>query len=184
MSPLPTEPTSVNAGDTVSWTKSLADYPASAGWQLTYTLINATHKITVDATASGADHLVQVTAATSAEWNAGTYAWQSRVSKAAEVYTVDSGNITVNPSFASQTTFDNRSHAVKTLEAIESTIEGRASSAVAEYEIAGRKLKYINPVELLKLRDFYRGIVRQEQAAERISKGLSDPRKIFVRFGS
>ena len=182
MSQLTTEPTAITAGDTVSWTKSLADYPANGGWSLSYTIINATNKYTVNATASGADFLVSVTAATTAGWAAGDYSWQSRVTKGAEAYTVDIGDITIKPSFESKATLDNRSHAQKTLDAIEDTIAGRATSATAEYEIAGRKLKYISFAEMLKLRDFYKATVLQEKAAQNLAKGLPDPRRVMVRF--
>ena len=72
-----TEPAAVNAGDTVRWRRALADYPASAGWALTYTLLNAAGKITITASAQGDDHLVSVPAATSAGWAAGDYAWRA-----------------------------------------------------------------------------------------------------------
>ena len=67
------EPSRVTAGDTITWLRSLADYPASAGWVLSYTLINSAAKISITATASGADHLVTVAAATSAAYTPATY---------------------------------------------------------------------------------------------------------------
>ena len=50
-----TEPLRHPAGDTLAFTKTLADYPADDAWVLSYTLINGTHKITFAATASGAN---------------------------------------------------------------------------------------------------------------------------------
>jgi len=176
------EPSSVNAGDTWRWTRSLADYPASAGWALSYTLINASAKITVNASASGDDHAVTVAAATTAGYAAGTYDWRARVSKAGEVYTVGEGRLTVRNAF-SAATFDARTHARKTLDAIEAVIEGRASSAVAEYTIAGRSLKHIPVADLLALRDKYRAEVLREDAAAAVAAGLPDRRRVFVRFG-
>lgn len=183
MSQNTTEPTAITAGDTVNWTKSLANYPASAGWVLTYTIINASNKYTVTATASGDSHLVSVAAGITSAWASGEYTWQSKVSKGVEVYTVAIGDLTISPSFAAQTTLDSRSVAAKALEAIEATLAGRATSATAEYEIAGRKLKYTSHAELIRLRDFYKRVVVQEEAAARVTKGLSDPRRILVRFG-
>ena len=40
-----TEPAVFTAGDTLKFTRSLADYPASEGWVLSYTLVNADAKI-------------------------------------------------------------------------------------------------------------------------------------------
>jgi hypothetical protein len=176
------EPSSVNAGDTWRWTRSLADYPASAGWALSYTLINASAKITVNASASGDDHAVTVAAATTAGYAAGTYDWRARVSKAGEVYTVGEGRLTVRNAF-SAATFDARTHARKTLDAIEAVIEGRASSSTAEYTIAGRSLKHIPVADLLALRDKYRAEVLREDAAAAVAAGLPDRRRVFVRFG-
>lgn len=183
MADIPTiEPTTANAGDTWRWTRTLADYPASAGWALSYTLINAAAKITINASASGDDHAVTVSAATTAGYAAGSYDWRARVSKAGEVYTVGEGRITVRNAFGGST-FDARSHARKTLEAIEAVIEGRASSATLEYSIAGRTLKHIPMADLLSLRDKYRAEVAREDAAAAVAAGLPDKRRVFVRFG-
>ena len=48
-----TEPTSIIAGDTLAWTKSLADYEASL-WTLTYYLRGPSAQ-TITATTSGGD---------------------------------------------------------------------------------------------------------------------------------
>jgi len=176
------EPSSANAGDTWRWTRTLADYPASAGWALSYTLINAAAKITINATASGDDHAVTVAAATTAGYAAGTYDWRARVTRSGEVYTVGEGRLTVRNAY-SAATFDARSHARKTLDAIEAVIENRASSAVAEYQIAGRQLKNIPVADLLALRDRYRAEVKREDAAAAVAAGLPDSRRVYVRFG-
>lgn len=183
MADIPTiEPTTANAGDTWRWTRTLADYPASAGWALSYTLINAAAKITINASASGDDHAVTVSAATTAGYAAGSYDWRARVSRAGEVYTVGEGRITVRNAFGGST-FDARSHARKTLEAIEAVIEGRASSEVSYYMIGNRQLRYMTPAELLTLRDKYRAEVAREDAAAAVAAGLPDKRRVFVRFG-
>ncbi|MEN9417396.1 MAG: hypothetical protein RI988_1016 [Pseudomonadota bacterium] len=182
MAEIPTiEPTTVNAGDTLSWRRTLDDYPASAGWVLGYVLINGAAKISFSSSASGDDHLVNVPAATSTNWTAGSYDWRARVTKGAEVYTVAEGRITVRPSFAAATQ-DARSHARKTLEAIEAVIEGRASSEVTYYMIGGRQLRYIPVPELMQLRDRYRAEVAREDAAIAVAAGLPDRRRVFVRF--
>lgn len=181
--PIPTkEPATINAGDTATWKKSLADYPASAGWVLIYTLVNTAQRITFTAAASGDDHLVTVLASTTAVWVAGGYEYRAVVTKALEAYTVASGRITISPVFSAAV--DARSQARRALEAVELTLEGRASSATAEYEIAGRKLKYIPIPELLQLRDRLRRDVAGEDAAASIAKGLGNPGRIFVRFGA
>lgn len=177
-----TEPASLNAGDTARWLKSLVDFPASDAWVLTYTLVNAAQRITFTASAQGDDHLVNVPAATTAAWVAGAYDWRASVSKAGEVYTVASGRITIAPAFGA--VVDARSQARRSLDAIEATLEGRASSSTAEYEIAGRRLKHIPVPELLQLRDRLRQDVRAEDAAAAAAAGLQSRGRVYVRFGA
>ena len=123
--------------------------------------------------------MVNVSAATSAAYVAGTYDWRARVTKTTEVYTVGTGRITIKASFASA--LDARSSMRTALEAIEATLSGRTTSATAEYEIAGRRLKYIPLPELLVLRDRYRIDVAREDAAARSAAGLPNPGRIQVR---
>lgn len=178
-----TEPTAITAGDTIAWTRSLADYPASSGWTLSYALRSATGMIDITASASGADHAVSVAASVSKTWTPGTYAWAAFVTKAAERYEVARGEILVRPNLAQAAPLDDRTHARKVLDAIEAVIEGRASKDQEEYTIGDRSLKRTPIVELIRLRGVYRGEVRREQQAQAIAKGLSSGANIFVRFG-
>lgn len=183
MAAIPTsEPSTVNAGDTIRWNKTLADYPASDGWALAYTLLNANSKITINASASGSDHAVTVPAATSATWTAGTYTWRAQVSNAGEVYTVGEGRITVAPSFGAAT-LDTRSSARKALEAVEAYLADPNNLTAASYEIAGRSLDRFPLPDLWKHRDRLRFEVAREDAATRAAAGLPDTRRVFVRFG-
>lgn len=175
------EPVSLLAGDTAKWLKSLADYPASEGWTLSYTLVNATSRIAFSASASADDYLVSVPAATTATWVPGAYDWRAQVSKAGEVFTVATGSTTVKPSFSAAV--DSRSHARKALTNIEAYLENSANLSAASYEIAGRKLQRIGLPDLLTLRDKYRAEVAREDAAADVSRGLPDKRRIMVRFG-
>lgn len=182
MSTLTSEPSSITAGDTISWSKSIADYPADSGWQLHYVLINASGKITIDGSAFGEDHLISVPSSTSSGWAAGDYNWQSYVTKAAERYTISTGTITIQPNLvAASSGIDLRSHARKLLDAIEAWLESR-DPGVAEYEIAGRRMKYISPSELLVMRDRYRQEVLMEENANRIKAGGRPKNKLLVRF--
>lgn len=172
-------PASLRAGDTATWSRLLADYPASAGWVITTTLVRLGAKITITSAADGDAHKSTVSATTTATWSAGQYAYHERVSNGTESYTVGTGNIDILPDFASTTAggLDARSHAQKTLEALEAWIENR-NIGVAEYEIAGRRLKTIPIPDLLKLRDRY----RQEVRAAAGSNGAAKSGRIYLRF--
>ena len=180
-----TEPTEARAGDTWKWTKTLADYPASEGWALTYRFKSATAAFEVAASASGDDYSVTVAATTTDDIAAGFYTWVAQVSLAGEKYTVDSGPFTVNPDFHTGTAsaaYDGRSHARIVLDAIEAVIEGRASRDQEAYEIAGRSLKRTPIADLLKLRQHYKAELAAEEAAQRIANNVGAGRKIQFRL--
>ncbi len=178
-----TEPSAVTAGDSITWTKSLPDYPASAGWVISYALRSSAGSITITGSASGADHLVSVSAATSAPWVAGLYSWQAYVTRGAERHTVATGSMIVRANLAAAgANFDTRSHCKKVLDAIEAVIEGRASAGDQEITIDGTRLVKMTAEQLLALRSRYLVWYRDEQAAERLANGLGSRNRIKVRF--
>lgn len=178
------EPAAVTAGDTVTWSRSLADYPASSGWTLAYALRNAAEQIDITATASGADHLVSVPAATSRAWKPGVYGWGAYVTNGADRFEVARGSIVVRPNLQQATPLDSRSHARKVLDAIEAVIEGRASRDQEEYTIGDRSLKRTPITELLRLRSIYRAEVAREDAAADLVAGRPARNRFYVRLGS
>ncbi len=167
--PIPTaEPTAHRAGDTLAWRRSIVEYPATEGWVLAYALLSASApKITLTADADGADHLISVSAATTATWPAGPRTWSARVTKGAEAYTLGIGTIEILPDIAVAASFDGRSHARKMLDAIEAALLNAATSAqldVIEAEFNARRIKY-DRAGLIKLRNLYRIEVAREPLA-------------------
>lgn len=178
------EPAAVTAGDTVTWKKSLSDYPASAGWVLKYRLINAAGKIDITTSADGDDHLVSVLASTSAGWTAGAYTWQSYVTRASERYTLETGAIDVKPDLASLSTgYDTRTPSRKTLDLLDAAMVAHGSKAwTQEYEISGRRMKFVNASDFMSFRSKVVAEVAREEAAGRIAAGLPIKSKVLVRF--
>lgn len=179
------EPASVTAGDLVTWTRSLQDFPASDGWVLTYALTKTSVRITITGTASGSDHLVSVAKATTANWSAGTYTAQGYVTKSAtsERYQVFNGIIQVTTNLAAQSSgYDGRSHAKKCLDAIEAVLESRASKTIQSWSGLEQSFSLIPTSELMTMRDKYRVEYQSEIAAERVAQGLGNRRNVFVRF--
>jgi hypothetical protein len=179
------EPTRFRAGDTVSWSKSLSDYPASDSWVLHYRFINSTSKIDITAAADGSDHLVSVSAADSAAYRAGDYTWTSWVTKDAERYTIAGGRVTILPDLAAVTSsgFDLRSTARKTLDLVDAAMLAHGASAwTQEYEIAGRRMRFKTVGEFMSFRSRLKAEVRAEENAERIRNGERPRNRINVRF--
>ena len=143
-----TEPAAITAGDSFTWHKTLADYPAGT-WTLKYRFINAAGKIDITATASGTDHLVSVTPTTSAAYTAGDYTWTAYVEKTGYRVTVATGTIEVKPNIAALTTLDARTDAAIIVDQLMAAYKTYTASNgnVAEYEIAGRRMKYRSAAE-------------------------------------
>jgi len=126
-----TEPTSIYAGDSVTWKISNSDYPASSGWTLKYDLVkNGTAVLTLTSTASGADHLISIAASTTAGYTAGEYFWRSYVTNSSsEKYGISEGYITIKANLTTATTgYDFRSTAKKVIDALESELAGDTSA--------------------------------------------------------
>lgn len=177
------------AGDTLTFTTTIADYPASEGWTLTHVLrpLSSGDAIQFAATASGDDYVTTVAATTTNGWEAGEYSLVAHVSKAGERYTLDAvaladgsltnNIITVRANPADGDPYDSRSHARKTLDALEAMIEGRASQAQQRYTIRDREVLMLGPEELIKWRSYYRAEVAREEAA-----GSGRSRNSYLRF--
>lgn len=166
-------PDALRAGDTWSWAAYFDAHPASDGWALGYTLLNSLTRHTATAVADGDGFIATVTAAESATYAPGNYSWVARVVKGAEVHTVATGTVRVLPDLTNAT--DLRSHAQKTLDAIEAVIEKRASRDQQAYSINGRSLTRMTLAELIRLRDMYRREVQRDA-------GDSRGRRLLVRL--
>jgi len=176
------EPEQIQAGATVKWKRSLGDFPASAGWVLSYVFINADGKITITTTADGDDHLVNAAATVTAAWSAGRYDWQATAAKDDDRYLIDSGAATVLADFAQAATKDDRSHARKTLAAINAMLEGKATKDQSNYAIEGRSLSRYSWGELIEAKRFYMGLVAMENRKTRNKNGKGHRGKLGVQF--
>jgi len=167
----------VRSGETFEFTDSHADYPAGDGYTLKYTIANADRKYTVTSTADGDDHDFEVTAT---DWVAGAYRWFAYAEKDSKRYDIAEGALEVrgDPTAVG----DHRTHVRKVLDAIESVLEGKASSDASSLSIGGKTIARYAPAELLEWRDKYRAELQSEAASERVAQGLGSGRKIRVRF--
>lgn len=174
--PIPTnEPLELRAGMTWQWRReNLSYYPASS-WTLTYwfkQLAAAGAKFSVQATADGDAHAVNVLAATTAGYTADDYSWVAVVTGgASEAYEVDRGTVKLLPKYGTDTALDDRSHARKMLDALEAMAESKASLDQLEYSIGTRQLKRLTPEEVVSWTNYYRSRVFAEDANQRARNG-------------
>lgn len=173
-------------GDTLSFTKALPAYPAGV-WTLYYRMLlraGSGAAISFNSTASGTDHLITVSAATTAAWVAGTYTWASWVSDGAVTYSIEQATITLlpNPRTASGS-MDLRTTAQVALDNVRATIQGRATADVLRYTIGGRSLEHYPMAELVALEQRLAQQVSREARQAQLAAGLADPRRYSVRLG-
>lgn len=178
--------TQLVAGETLNYSATVADYPASAGWVVTLYLnprAGGTNR-SVAGTADGDAHLLQAASGITSAWAAGTYGWEIWAELAGERYRIEAGQLEVLPSLVSAAAgTDTRSAAEIALDAVRQTIRGTATAGVLSYAINGRELRRYSMVELIVLETKLAGDVRREQDATRMAAGLRTSRKVYVRMG-
>lgn len=178
-----TEPLSFRSGDSVAWTISDRDHPASAGWVLSYPSISASGKLTFASAAVGDAHAVSLTAAATAAFAAGDYQWARTFTQASTGAreTTATGMLAVLPNLSALASFDGRSHAVRMLAAIEAALESRATADMIDMMAASGLDRSIqrDTAKLIALRSQYAIEVAREQAAagNRPARG-----RIYMRF--
>lgn len=168
-------PLTATAGDRWVWTDSLADYPADL-WTLTYHFRGPSSLAAAVGVASGTDHVLTVTAATTADLAPGVYDWQARAAlilTATTIETVAAGRITVAANLANAAV-DHRSFNVRVAEALKATIENRATTDQASMSIAGRSISRMNWEELLMAYDRFSRLAASERGAS--------PSRTYIRF--
>jgi hypothetical protein len=142
-------------------------YPASQGWTL-QALLRGPASIDITGTPSGDSHILAASAAATAAWAPGAYAYTIRATLAGEVQAVETGVITIQPDTAKLAPGGEvRSHARITLDNIKAVIEKRASQDQQRYSINNRELWRTPIADLLKLRAVYAAKVAQENNAAR-----------------
>lgn len=174
------EPTEVAAGDTITWTRVLPDYPASAGWTLKYAL-RGPAVVNLEASPDGDNFLVEIAPADLTV--SGIYYTQGYAEKDGVRHTVFSGRIQVNPNLVEAAAgYDGRSHAAKVIAAIEAVIEGKATRDQQEMWIDGEKIVRTPFDDLIRIRSRYRHELAAEIAREKRKQGRRGGRAVKITF--
>jgi len=182
------EPYEVVVGDFIQWKRSdLAATYDPADYTLTYVArvtAGGSSEIKVSNSSSVTDtFLMTVSSSDSDDFDAGVYHWQAQIIRNSddERIVVDRGEFTAVVDLDINGT-DPRTHAEIMLTKIESLLEGRADSDVANYSIQGRSLSKMTFAELIDARNFYREEVAALKRKNDIKLGRATPQTIQVRF--
>jgi hypothetical protein len=164
------EPEIARAGDTWKWTKSLADYPPSEAWVLSYSFRGLSVLADADVVVAPgvSDYAVSVAANKTAALLPGTYQWAAFVTKAGERYTADEGVLVVERNLSAAAAGDALSHAEKALPIIEAALAGRLTADVEEYVINGKQVRKIGVLELKRLRKQYRSEIWRQRNGNKL----------------
>ena len=173
------------AGDSLNFLTTLAAYPAPT-WVLKFRLIPRTAAnpaIALTAVAEGVDHRVTSAATVTATWAADTYTWTSWVERAAEVYSVESGQIVIkaNPRTAAAG-YDGRTQAEKALDQAKAALAAWTPTT-RKYRIGDREMEFAGKADIIGIVSYWQNEIARERRAAALSKGLADPRKTYVRLG-
>lgn len=172
-----TEPVTLVAGDSWAWRRSdLTDYDTSL-YTLTYQARrdgDGTDGLSITASASGTDYLIEVAAATTVAYTPGTWRWSAFITRDSDSARVriDSGTWEIKPDPATAAA-DPRSHAKTMLDGIEAILAGKASSEQVDIvsTALGSRSATRNPDLLRSWRAYYLAEYRGEQAAEEYASG-------------
>ena len=184
MSTIPTtEPTEIIAGDFLTWKKSYTDYPATTH-TLSYKLVGSSVVLTITASASGDDHLVEVESAVTALYTAGTYQMTSYVTETSTSRrtTLTSSTIDVVADPGAETATDKRTWAALALAAIKVILQDPAKIAQKKVEIEGKMIEWRSFDELRGMYSFYAAEVAREQAQENLGNGISTGGRYFMKL--
>lgn len=157
-------PNTISAGLTFRKLVTLTAYPADHGWGL-HVYLRGKSTIDLASTVSGNQHVISVPASETANWTPGDYGFVIRAVHdiTGDVHEVESGTLTILPDMATTDVTEFRSHAQRTLDAIEAVIENRATIDQERYRINNRELYRTPMADLLKLRSTYRMEVQRER---------------------
>lgn len=178
-------PPYIDAGATFKVDRSFSDFD-NVNW--TYTIYFAGAEVLNVAATADADgstfHLVLTPANTKA-LNSGAiasaYQFVERLSNSTtgEAYDVGRGRIMVNPDLSSVDAGDALSYEEKTLAIIEAALQGRLTSDMESYSIAGRSISKIPVRDLVSLRGTYKALVWKQR-----NPGKTASTPVYVTFPS
>jgi hypothetical protein len=142
------------AGTTVKFTRSLDDFSPSDGWAYTIYLNGLTQKFNKAATVT--DNIFQIVFLPSdtASLNPGPFRYAERLTNSGtgEVFDITGDELVINvePNVASSAAGTFNTWEERTLMVVEAAIQGRLTSDIQAYQIAGRSVSKI-PIQELRI---------------------------------
>ena len=175
-------------GDNWLWKRELTDYPI-ADYTLTYSfrlLSSTTREIALTSSviteSDTSVYTIEVPSSTTIDYIKGEYAYQEYITNASSERLVLNNGLTTVKSNLDADTGDPRSHNRIVFDALEATLENRASIDQMSMSIAGRSLSRMSPEELNKWYSQYKHLVINEDKVSRRDKGEATGNQVKVKF--
>ena len=175
-------------GDNWLWKRDLTDYPR-ADYTLSYSfrlLSSTATEISLGSSviteSETSLYTIDVPSATTTGYTKGDYTYQEYITNSSsERLALNKGVATVKSNLDADTG-DPRSHNRIVFDALEATLENRASIDQMSMSIAGRSLSRMSPQELRDWFSHYKHLVINEDKVSRRSKGESTGNQVKVKF--
>ena len=181
------EPEVLTIGDRWVWKRTDlgTDYPPSS-YALSYSarLQGAgSTAISITASESDNDYLVEVASATRASYTAGTYSWSNFITRSSDYQRIqiDSGDFEIKTNLATSTA-DPRTHAEKMVDHLESTLESLAQKLTTSYSVSDRSNTLTSMEDVRNQLDYYKGKVKSDNNKARVKSGLRTDSNLLLRF--
>lgn len=173
-----TEPTEIQAGNTLRFDRDFSDFPAST-WALTYVLrsrLPGVASITITGVASDDTFEINESAATTAQWTPGDYTMAGYVTLSPDRYEVFRQQIKITPDVATlELPYDGRTFYERLLQQVRDVIESGVVREVIRYSFNGVSTEVQSLADAFKAESYLVSKVAQEK-----SKGKQ--RKVLTRF--
>ena len=181
-------PNDLYVGDNWLWKRDLTDYPI-ADYTLTYSfrlLSSTTREIALTSSviteSDTSVYTIDVPSSTTIGYTKGGYNYQEYITNASSERLVLNNGLTTVKSNLDADTGDPRSHNRIVFDALEATLENRASIDQMSMSIAGRSLSRMSPEELNKWYSQYKHLVINEDKVSRRDKGEATGNQVKVKF--
>ncbi len=179
------EPNTLRAGDSVGWTRSLPEYPASDGWTLHYKLLHPTAAaVAFDAVPDGDDHAVSLDTAATAGLTAGVATLVAWVTKGLESITLEAQPVEILPDLRTAATHDGRTPAEKALADAKAALQAYAADStttVMTVSIGDISTTFRSTRDIVELIRHLEQEVNRERAALALLDGTGMPGRVYSR---
>jgi hypothetical protein len=162
-------PDTITAGDSLSVTLSLSEYPATAGWVVSCALAGPT-VLTATATASGDQHLLALTSAQTTSLTPALYRWRLRATLGLVAETFDRGTMDVAPDLGAAAAGELASYPEQMLAICRTARESILAGEMKMFQIGGRQVQMHTLAEVSREEAFWRREIARERRGSAFGK--------------